>query len=92
MWVPDSQQCHWSSDTVDGSMEAYVDGSQKSEMGWHMAGGDKLWGLILDSKFHIGMPGGHVMIRCLFSLLSLFTCCLFSSLGSMLSLNALMLS
>jgi hypothetical protein len=26
MWVPDSQQCHWSSDTVDGGMEAYVDG------------------------------------------------------------------
>lgn len=53
MWVPDSQQCHWSSDTVDGSMEAYVDGVS-------------VHGSLKD-KFHIGMPGGHVMIRCLFS-------------------------
>ena len=25
LWVPGSEQCHWSNDTVDGTMEAYVD-------------------------------------------------------------------
>lgn len=36
MWVPDSQQCHWSSDTVEGHGNVRgrvsVHGSQKSEM------------------------------------------------------------
>ena len=45
MWVPDSQQYHWSNDTVDGIMEAYVDGvSVHGSPKEHMAGGDKLWG------------------------------------------------
>lgn len=43
MWVPDSQQCHWKR-YRGWEHGSDVDGSQKSEMGWHMAGGDKLWG------------------------------------------------